>query len=71
MNSINHKQIDSKIRPALSGNSIIVLEKRYLIRDSNGDITETPEDLFKRVASFVATADSYYGARGFRASLKV
>jgi len=62
MNSINHKKISSKVSPELSGNSIIVLEKRYLIRDSEGEITETPEDMLKRVASFVASADSYYGA---------
>ncbi len=61
MNSINHRQINSEVRPELSVNSIIVLEKRYLIRNSMGEIMETPEDMFKRVAAFVASADTFYG----------
>lgn len=62
MNSINPGQLTSKVKPALSDNATVVLEKRYLIRDSRGEITETPEELFKRVAAFIATADLYYGA---------
>jgi ribonucleoside-diphosphate reductase alpha chain len=37
-----------------------VLEKRYLARNEKGDIIESPEDLFKRVARFVASADFFY-----------
>ena len=64
MNSINHNQINinSDIKPALSKNSVTVLEKRYLVRDSKGDIIETPEGMFKRVAGFVAAADAFYGS---------
>lgn len=64
MNSRNHKQIkiNSEIKPSLSDNSSTVLEKRYLARDSKGDIIETPEGLFRRVAAFVAEADAFYGA---------
>lgn len=54
--------IDSQKQPALSKNSLIVLEKRYLARDNRGEVTETPAGLFKRVASFVAAADYLYGA---------
>ena len=46
----------------LSQNAIKVLEKRYLKRDKNGVPTETPRDLFMRVASTLANADKQFGA---------
>ena len=46
----------------LSQNARIVLEKRYLVRDAKGKSTETPEDMFWRVATVVAEADRRYGA---------
>jgi ribonucleoside-diphosphate reductase alpha chain len=46
----------------LSQNARTVLEKRYLIRDAQGKPTETPEDMFWRVATTVAAADAKYGA---------
>ncbi len=55
-------KIETIIKPAITGNSLAVLEKRYLARDDKGDIIETPEGLFKRVAAFVASADFLYGA---------
>ncbi|MDD5423081.1 MAG: vitamin B12-dependent ribonucleotide reductase, partial [Candidatus Omnitrophica bacterium] len=48
-------------RAALSENARKVLEKRYLKRDDDGKVIETPEELFHRVASNIATADKYYG----------
>lgn len=51
----------SSINSNLSGNAIKVLEKRYLKRDDDGKCLETPEDMFRRVAKNIATADSYYG----------
>ncbi len=47
---------------SLSKNARIVLEKRYLVRDGTGKPTESPEDLFWRVATVVAEADRRYGA---------
>ena len=41
----------------LSENAIKVLEKRYLKRDKDGNPKETPEDMFKRVASVIAMGD--------------
>ncbi len=44
----------------LSENALIVLSKRYLMRDENGKVIEKPEDLIKRVAENIAQADSKY-----------
>lgn len=46
----------------LSQNARTVLEKRYLVKDKTGSPTESPEDLFWRVATVVAEADARYGA---------
>ncbi len=46
----------------LSENSIQVLQRRYLKKDKNGHIVETPRQLFIRVAEFIALADKNYGA---------
>jgi ribonucleoside-diphosphate reductase alpha chain len=42
---------------ALTPNARLVLEKRYLKKDPDGNVVETPEDMFKRVAQAVAVAD--------------
>ncbi len=47
----------------LSENARRVLERRYLKKDSNGNVTETPEELFRRVARHVARAEKKYGDR--------
>ena len=44
----------------ISENARIVLEKRYLIKDEEGKVIETPEQLFERVASAIASADLNY-----------
>ena len=44
----------------LSENALTVLERRYLKRDSEGRPTETPEELFRRVAGAIAAADENY-----------
>ena len=46
----------------LSANARTVLAKRYLVKDQTGKPTETPEELFWRVATVVAEADARYGA---------
>ncbi len=45
----------------LSENSIKVLEKRYLKRDKDGNCTEKPADMFRRVASSIAAGDLQFG----------
>ncbi|MEW6442114.1 MAG: vitamin B12-dependent ribonucleotide reductase [bacterium] len=46
--------------PGLSENALRVLEKRYLQKDANGLLIETPEQMFRRVARAVAQADDLY-----------
>lgn len=46
---------------SLSQNAVTVLEKRYLKRNEEGKVIETPEELFRRVAHHVAAADALYG----------
>lgn len=42
-------------------NAVKVLEGRYLRKDMNGKVIETPRQLFERVAGNVALADGKYG----------
>ena len=46
----------------LSENARVVLAKRYLKRDAEGDPIEGPEDLFRRVADNIAQAEEKFGA---------
>ncbi len=45
----------------LSANAAEVLRKRYLRRDEQGKVAETPDDMFKRVAAHVSQAEARYG----------
>ena len=44
----------------LSDNSLRVLKKRYLKRNDAGEAIETPQDLFRRVARHIASAELLY-----------
>ena len=48
--------------PELSPNARTVLERRYLAKDDQGKVVETPERLFRRVAHNIAQAERNYGA---------
>ena len=48
----------------LTETSRIVLEKRYLRKNSDGEIIETPEKMFERVASAIAEPENLYGDTG-------
>jgi ribonucleoside-diphosphate reductase alpha chain len=50
-----------RMKPQLSENALRVLEKRYLRKDVDGNVTESPEGLFQRVARNVASAEQLYG----------
>ena len=46
----------------LSENALKVLQRRYLNKDAEGKIIETPDEMFRRVAKAIAIADKQYGA---------
>jgi ribonucleoside-diphosphate reductase alpha chain len=45
----------------LTPQAITILEKRYLKRDARGQVIETPEEMFWRVAQNIAEAERFYG----------
>ncbi|MDR3289181.1 MAG: ribonucleotide-diphosphate reductase subunit alpha, partial [Peptococcaceae bacterium] len=47
----------------IPANARVVLEKRYL-KQENGSVCETPEDMFYRVANVVAGAEEKYAETG-------
>lgn len=50
----------AETRLHLSQNALTVLEKRYLKRDNQGQVIETPEEMFRRVARHIASAEPNY-----------
>lgn len=44
----------------ISKNALTVLEKRYLAKDEEGNLTETVEGMFRRVADTIAAVDATY-----------
>jgi ribonucleoside-diphosphate reductase alpha chain len=50
-----------RLKPQISDNALRVLEKRYLRKDIDGNVTETPEEMFQRVAANVSSAERLYG----------
>ena len=57
-------KVTSKAPPSgginLTENALHVLERRYLKKDKNGQVTETPEEMIRRVAQAIASADLIY-----------
>ena len=47
-------------RADISPNARAVLERRYLVKDKQGQVVETAEDMFRRVAHHIAAADLIY-----------
>ena len=48
---------------SLSQNALAVLERRYLKKDKNGQVIETPEEMFGRVAQTIASAELTYNSK--------
>ena len=51
-------------RVDISDNARVVLEKRYLRKDAEGNVIETPEEMFRRVAHAIAQPELLYGGTG-------
>jgi len=47
----------------LSDNALRVLERRYLTKDGEGGVIETPQELFRRVARHIASAELTYNPK--------
>ncbi len=54
--------MDDDRNKELSENSIKVLERRYLKKDNQGRVIESPDELFRRVARAIAESERKYGA---------
>jgi ribonucleoside-diphosphate reductase alpha chain len=46
--------------PNLSENAMVILERRYLLRNEQGKVIESPDMMFERVSKNVASADNLY-----------
>ncbi|MDW5562612.1 MAG: adenosylcobalamin-dependent ribonucleoside-diphosphate reductase [Methanomassiliicoccus sp.] len=49
--------------PSFSPNALQVLERRYLSKDENGKVRESPDQMFRRVSSNIAAVSERYGDR--------
>ena len=55
-------EVINDFEPApLTDNSKVVLEHRYLLKDENNEVIETPNDMFIRVAKALAKPEKSYG----------
>jgi ribonucleoside-diphosphate reductase alpha chain len=59
--SLSLKEQLTQRKATLAENARVVLEKRYLKRDDNGLVIETPEEMFFRVAENIASAERKFG----------
>ena len=57
------KKTYTPIIPELTKNAITVLERRYLKRDKEGKVLETPVQMFRRVADTIAAADKKFNEK--------
>jgi len=59
--------VPPKVQPSsginLSENALRVLEKRYLKKDKQGKVVETPEEMWHRVAEAIAAAELIYNPK--------
>ena len=58
--ALAEKETLSQIGIELSQNALRVLERRYLKKDGEGKVIETPQELFRRVAKHIASAELLY-----------
>ena len=53
----------AKGKTTISPNARAVLERRYLVKDEKGKVIESPEDMFRRVAHHIASAELIYNPK--------
>ncbi len=58
---LKHTMLGLNVDTKVGINQLRVLKERYLLRDENGKVKETPEQLWKRVAGNIAQAELQYG----------
>jgi len=63
------KKSYTPIVPELTKNAMTVLERRYLKRDKEGKVLETPAQMFRRVAETIAEADRMFSKKNGVAQL--
>jgi len=51
------------LEPELTENARVILQRRYLLRNEKAEVTETPVEMFQRVARVVAAPDLKYDHR--------
>lgn len=56
-------KIERKEKYVYSENCLTVLKRRYLAKDESGEVAETPEEMFRRVAKHVASAEKLFDER--------
>ena len=59
---VKSKKIE-EFKAEISPNARAVLERRYLVKDNKGQVIESAEDMFRRVAHHIAAADSLYNPK--------
>jgi ribonucleoside-diphosphate reductase alpha chain len=59
--TLDTREISDRHALDLSENALTVLRERYLARDDNGQVTETPAELFRRVARAAAAIEDQWG----------
>ena len=57
------EDLDTLEDPIVTPNSLKVLENRYLAKNNNGKITETPKEMYLRVAKHIASCEEREKAR--------
>ena len=58
----SRSNVETEEAVSLTKNALLVLQKRILARDATGQVIETPEEMFRRVARSIASADLDYGS---------